>query len=803
MEIGVEETALILLNCKETAMKKIDFNEGWICNEKQVLIPHDAMIHEKRDPKSTGGSAHGYFPGGKYVYKKNFEVSQEMLDMHMEIEFEGVYRNSEVLVNGSTVVTHKYGYTPYCVNLDGKIKTGLNEIIVNVDNSEMPNSRWYSGSGIYRPVHLYVSDSTHIAYHGIKIDTVSINPAKIKVVTEITGSYDLVELEIINKSGEVVAKADGVEAEIAIENALLWDAKHPNLYECHVKVLKEGAVVDEDCQQFGIREISYSTKGLFVNGQRTYLQGGCIHHDNGILGAATWDKAERRRVRILKENGFNAIRMSHNPASDALVRACDEYGMYLMDETFDMWYIRKSKYDYALDFKECWKDDVAAMINRDYSHPSVIMYSIGNEVSEPGKPEGVELGKEIINFIKGIDPSRIVTGGMNMMIMGNYAKGKGQYDHVVEDAKKNETAKLDDGEPKNASLAFNIMASFVGSGMNKAGNSKKVDEITSPILDSLDVAGYNYGSGRYPLDGTEHPNRIVLGSETFPQDIYKNWEMVKKYDYLLGDFMWTSWDYLGEAGLGAWSYSGGMSFNRPYPWLLGGAGVIDILGNPDISCRNAQIVWNEIQNPVIGVRPVNHPGVRVSKSVWRGTNAIESWSWRNCDGNKTIVEVHTLETVAELLINNKSMGKKKTNGGEAQFKIKYQPGEVTAITYDNNGKETGRSMLKSADSKVSVKLLPEETNINAGDIVYIPVIIVDDEGNVECNADTKISITAEGGKLLGFGSANPCTEENYDEGSFTTYYGRALAVVYGANPGNIIVTAKSELGESSCRIKVN
>lgn len=229
--------------------------------------------------------------------------------------------------------------------------------------------------------------------------------------------------------------------------------------------------------------------------------------------------------------------MSHNPASDALIRACDKYGMYLMDETFDMWYLRKTKYDYALDFKDCWKEDVRAMINRDYNHPSIIMYSIGNEVSEPGKPDGVKQGKEIIGFIKKLDSRRIVTGGMNLMIMGNYAKGKGQYDNVGEDAAKNEAGGESGGTPQNASLAFNVMASFVGSGLNKAGNSKRVDAVTSPILDALDVAGYNYASGRYPLEQKQHPNRIILGSETFPQDIYKNWEMVKKYDYLLGDFM--------------------------------------------------------------------------------------------------------------------------------------------------------------------------------------------------------------------------------------------------------------------------
>lgn len=783
-------------------MKKVRFNDGWVCNGKAVHIPHDAMIHEKRDPKAPGGSAHGYFPGGKYIYKKNFDVTKEQLDKHMELEFEGVYRNCEVLINGKPAAAHRYGYTPFSICLDGQLIVGKNEIAVNVDNSDMPNSRWYSGSGIYRPVNLYVGEATYIKHQGIKIDILSVSPAKIKVETDVEGAYDTVEITIIDKDNNEAAHTNGLEAEITIDNVFLWDADTPNLYICHVKVVKDGAVIDEASAEFGIREVTYSTKGLFINGRRTYLRGGCIHHDNGILGAATWDKAEERRVRILKENGFNAIRMSHNPASDALIRACDKYGMYLMDETFDMWYLRKTKYDYALDFKDCWKEDVRAMINRDYNHPSIIMYSIGNEVSEPGKPDGVKQGKEIIGFIKKLDSRRIVTGGMNLMIMGNYAKGKGQYDNVDEDAAKNEAGGESGGTPQNASLAFNVMASFVGSGMNKAGNSKRVDAVTSPILDALDVAGYNYASGRYPLEQKQHPNRIILGSETFPQDIYKNWEMVKKYDYLLGDFMWTAWDYLGEAGIGAWSYTGGLPFNRPFPWLLGGAGVIDIIGNPDISCRNAQVVWQENDKPVIGVRPANHPGVRVSKSVWRGTNAIESWSWRNCDGNKTIVEIHSLEPIVELLINGRSLGKKKPNCGEAKYKVKYQAGEIKAIAYDMSGKVTGESILKSADKDVSVQLLPEEKVICKGDIAYISVVVADKSGIVESNADTKINIGVEGGELLAFGSANPCTEEKYDVGCFTTYYGRSLAVVYGTDTGNITVKADSELGSSQCKIEV-
>ena len=253
--------------------------------------------------------------------------------------------------------------------------------------------------------------------------------------------------------------------------------------------------------------------------------------------------------------------------------------------------------------------------------------------------------------------------------------------------------------------------------------------------------------------------------------------MVKKYPYLVGDFMWTAWDYLGESGIGAWSYTGGMPFNRPYPWLLAGAGVIDILGVPDASCKYAATVWGQLDKPVIGVRPVNHPGVRVSKSVWRGTNAIESWAWSGCGGNKAEIEVYAQAASVELLLNGKSLGRKKLKAYKAMFKTAYAPGTLAAVAYDAGGREISRSELRSADGKLHIQVEPEEKSVNSGEIVYIPVSLAGENGVVESNNDRKLTVTVGGGELLAFGSANPCTEERYDSGSFTTYYGRALAVV--------------------------
>lgn len=770
-------------------MKKISFNNNWSCNGKAVTLPHDAQILEKRSAEASDGG-HGYFPGGIYTYEKKFTAPAEWEGKKILVEFEGVYKNSTVSLNGVCVGGHKYGYTTFTVELTGLNYGAENTLTVVADNSKLPNSRWYSGSGIYRPVWLHIGDADHIEYQGVKITTLSIDPARVKVETKATGD---VAVEILD-GDTVVATGTGAVCEIQIPNAKLWSDVTPNLYTCRVTVGQD--VVEE---KLGIRVIEWSTKGLTINGKKTLLRGGCVHHDNGIVGAATYDESEWRRVRILKEAGFNAIRSAHNPTSRAMLEACDHYGMYMMDESFDMWYNRKNKFDYGCDFQEYWAEDTAAMVNRDYNHPSVLMYSIGNEVAEPHEQKGIDAGKAQIDLIHSLDATRPVTCGLNLMILGRAAKGQGIY----QDGEMNTEAtnKKKKTETQNASLAFNIMASFIGTGMNKGGNDPKIDAIATPIIDALDIAGYNYGSGRYPLEEKAHPERIIFGSETFPQDIYKNWEQVKAHPYILGDFMWTSWDYLGEAGIGAWSYTGGMPFNRPYPWVLAGAGVIDICGTPDASCRYASTVWGLEKAPRIGVKPVNHPGVRVSKSVWRGTNAIESWAWSNCDGNKAEVEVYSDAETVELLLNGKSLGKKKLKECKAIYKTKYAPGKLTAVAYDASGREVSRTELTSATGKASVTVKPEVTTAMPGQIVYVPIEILGENGVVESNADKKLTVSVTGGELLAFGSANPCHEDQYHTGTFTTYYGRALAILRVGEAGSVTVTVEGENASAEIQIE--
>lgn len=776
-------------------MKKQAFNTQWSFykqgskDAQTVDLPHDAMIHERRDPQSAGGSAVGFFPGGVYVYEKTFTAPTEWREKCVTFEFEGIYKNSKVFLNGQEAGSRPYGYSRFFVCADGFLRYGdENTIRVIADNSQMPNSRWYTGSGIYRPVYLHVANKTHIELDGVKVSTLSYAPAKILIETRANGGE--ISVEILD-GDQVIATGSGASVELGIENARLWSVETPHLYRCHVTLRENGEIVDEVTETFGIRMVEWSSKGLFINGQETLLRGGCIHHDNGILGACAYDKAEERRVRILKEAGFNAIRSSHNPTSRALLDACDRYGMYVIDETFDMWYMHKNKFDYASDFNEWYLEDTKAMVEKDFNHPSVIMYSIANEVAEPYQDRGVKLTKEMVDFIHTLDCNRAVTAGVNLMVIFMASKGRGIYKEEGGRAGEEKPGKQKK-QQASGSLFFNILTTFIGPQMNNMANSDGADKVTSPCLDALDIAGYNYTSGRYAKEGKKHPQRLIYGSETFTYDIAKNWEMVKKYPYLVGDFMWTSWDYLGEAGMGAWAYDGTTGFARPYPYLLAGCGAVDILGNIGAPAKYASVVWGLEKKPYIGVRPVNHPGKRVTRAVWRGTNAMDSWAWQNCAGNKVEIEVYADAHMVELFLNGKSLGKKKLKDFKVTYVTKYAPGTLKVVAYDQGGSKLSENELLSATGKTRIALTPEQSAAGAGDLVYLQVDLVGENGVVESNDDRKLNVTVEGGALLGFGSANPCTAERFDSGSYTPYYGKALAVVRAGQTGTLTVRVTGE-----------
>jgi len=778
-------------------MKRIDFINDWRffkegSGERIIDLPHDAMIEEKRNQGSPSSSAGAYFPGGLYTYEKSFNVPREWEDMKAVFQFEGVYRNAKVYINGKEAGGRSYGYVPFFADTDNLLNYGENNTIrVVADNSMLPDSRWYTGSGIYRPVWLWLGSRQHINIEGVKISTLSYSPAKIKIETSHTGGEINAE---VSRDGKLAASGSGSSIILDIPDAKLWSDENPNLYECRVTLSVNGKVTDEVTESFGIRLVEWNRNGLFINGKETLLRGGCVHHDNGILGARSYAQSEDRRVRILKNSGYNAIRSSHNPAAASLLSACDKYGMYVMDETWDMWYSHKSKYDYASEFLNNYKQDIESIVSRDFNHPSVIMYSLGNEISEPHEAKGVALMKEMTEYIHSLDGNRAVTCGINLWLITRASKGKGVYKEGggLSMDKKSSGKKI-------SSTLFNFVTSMVGTGINKGANSIYADKVTSPCIDVLDIAGYNYASGRYPLEAKAHPDRIIIGTETFPQDIAKNWKMVKKYPYLIGDFMWTSWDYLGEVGIGAWAYTDdGGAFMKPYPWLLAGTGAVDILGVPGAEAEYAAVVWGLRNKPYIGVRPVNHPGVKPAKAVWRGTDAVDSWSWKDCEGNNAFVEIYSDADSIELILNSKTLGRKKVRDFKAIFKTKYYSGTLTAVAFDSNGRELSRSALISADSRTGISVKPEKSSVKPGEIVYADICIADANGIIESNNDTKLNVTVKDGELLAFGSANPRTEESYLSGNFTTYYGRAQAVVRSKNPCLMTICVKSGNSEPVC-----
>lgn len=761
-------------------MRKIDFNQDWLFykedspKREKVSLPHDAMLREQRHPDAESGEAGAYFPGGIYHYEKIVYVPEEWENQHLVLEFEGVYRNAEVCINGEMIAGRPYGYSNFFVEMDDWLCYGQeNRIHVIADNSKVPNSRWYSGGGIYRPVQLYVGGKKYIKPEGIKITTISVNPPRVRIETDHTGGDVEVEIRF---QDQYVASGKGDNIELLILDAMLWSDETPDLYQCHVKLYENGVLVDEAIESFGIRSLEWSTKGLFINGKETLLRGGCVHHDNGILGACAYPEAEERRVRIMKETGYNAIRSAHNPMSKAMLDACDKYGIYVMDESFDQWYFHKNRYDYACDFEKWHEADLKSMVDKDKNHPSVIMYSIGNEVSEPYEAKGVDVAKEMVNWLHQLDATRPVTAGINLMLMHWAKMGIGLYKGEEKKGRKKPGKKKK--QKQSGSAFYNMIMQFVGTGMSKLANRKSVDRTTTPGFDVLDIAGYNYASGRYPHEGKIHSDRIVVGSETFPADLADNWRMVKKYPYLIGDFMWTAWDYLGEVGLGGWFYSDSQIPAKAYPWLLADSGAIDILGHIGAEGKYASVVWGKETKPCIFVKPANHPKEKIFRAAWRGTNAVDSWSWKNCTGNHTEVEVYSDAAYVELKMNGISCGRKVVKGYKAIFKVVYQPGILTAIAYDEKEREISRSELKSAKKEIGIRIISEKNaNSKEGNLIFVNIILADRDGIVESNADCKLKVSVEGGELLAFGSANPCTAENYLLGEFTTYYGRSMAVV--------------------------
>ena len=785
-------------------MQKIDFNKDWMCRcltrdeeAYPVTLPHDAMLSEPRTQESTGEGNIGWYIGGDYEYTRNFFVPEEYKGKKVLIEFEGIYHNGEVYINGKKAAYRPYGYTNFYVDTEGFFQYGKeNEIKVIARNADQPNSRWYSGTGIYRPAYLYVGEEKHIPVNGVRIRTLSYDPARIEVVVK-TSSPGEVSLEIEFEGNKVLAvkgestKENGqIEAyqtifQLDVPNAKLWDTEHPNLYTCKA-IFGE----DEVTETFGIRELIWNPQvGMTINGERVILRGACFHHDNGVLGACTYPEAEERKMRILKENGYNAVRSAHYPCSKALLDACDRVGMLMMDEYVDVWYIHKTKYDYAGQLADWWKQDLKDMVDKDYNHPSVIMYSTGNEVAETAQKKGIALTGDMTNYLHSLDSTRPVTCGINIFFNFLSSIGLGVYSD--DKAEKTAASKPEKKKKPVGSEFYNTLACLVGDYFMKCGATLyPCDLRTKDAYANMDIAGYNYGIFRYKHDLKKYPNRLILGSETFCKDAYSFWEIAKKNKRIIGDFVWAGWDYIGEVGDGAAEYSD-YKFEDPATRMTGGNGRIDLNGKPRAEAAYTRVAFERETGPFIAVDPV-YQKEKLRLTGWQLTKALESWAWDGCNGEPAKVEVYARAAQVELFINGKSAGKKKVKKCRANFNITYQNGEITAVSYDENGREINRYSLHTAGKETVLQVRPEEKTVKPEGLAFIQLQYTDSKGIWKPMEKHNIKVTVENGVLKGLGSPAPYVKGNYTDHTVATYYGEAMAVVQADGNGPVKVTVADE-----------
>nr|WP_199080276.1 sugar-binding domain-containing protein [Pedobacter sp. ASV19] len=733
------------IQADEASAKLSNFSDkDW----RSLDLPHDWSIEGKIHPKNPTGGGGGYFPSGIGWYRKTFRVPDKWKAKKTAIYFEGVYMNSEVFINGKSLGVYPYGYSSFSYDLTPYLNFGKeNVIVVRVDNSQQMNSRWYTGSGIYRHVWMIVTDPVHVAHWGVNITTPNVSSekavvqVKTKVKNETESAQSIVVKTILLKNSknigngqmQVVLPANSekeITQTIQVSAPKLWTPETPHLYQARIQVVKDKIVLDGTKTNFGIRSIKFTTKnGFLLNGKTVKINGGCVHHDNGCLGAAAFDRAEERKVELLKAAGFNAVRTSHNPPSEAFLDACDKLGLLVMDELFDCWKIGKNSNDYAKYFDQWWKKDLQAMILRDRNHPSIVMWSIGNEIVERGKPEAVETAKMLLQEVKKIDTIRPVT-----------------------------------------SAVVNL---------NKWEN-----------LDSLigvhDIAGYNYNLHTAPDDHKRVPSRIIVQTESYPKDAFNNWKLVQENNYVIGDFVWTAMDYLGESGIGRWYYSGDTPGehweNNFFPWHGAYCGDIDLTGWRKPISHYRSMLYNDNEKLYMAVRePVPEP-LEIKETWWSVWPTWQSWTWPGFEGKAVQVEIYSKYPKVRLYLNNKLVGEHETTREQqfkANFQIPYSPGLIKAAGVEN-GKEMESTILQTAGDAEKLNLTADRKEIlaNGQDLSFITIEITDRDGIFQPNGTNRLNFKIDGpGVIAGVANADLKDFEPYADDTRKAWKGRALVVI--------------------------
>ncbi|MFJ2503522.1 glycoside hydrolase family 2 TIM barrel-domain containing protein [Microbacterium sp. NPDC087592] len=795
-------------------MKRTAFNDGWQFRPKQnpfaelggvstpytdVTLPHDALIHEQRDPDGEGAVA--YFPAGAYQYRTTFTPAADLAGQRIVLEFEGVYRDATVHINGAFAGQRPYGYSGFTIDADRFLRSG-EENLIEVESRHGGDSRWYTGAGIYRDVWLHVGPAVHIPVDGVRVSASDIEPdgavVEVDVVVASTSNRREtidVAVTLTDPAGTTVARGTvpvTVEANgrsrsrqrLYVRAPQLWSAESPALYSAAVELVVDGAGIDDASAAFGIRKLQVDpAHGLRVNGEVVKLRGACVHHDNGILGAATFADAEERRVRLLKEAGFNAIRSSHNPMSVAMIEACDRLGVYVMDETFDMWTSNKMPHDYSLHFTEWWERDVESMVTKDFNHPSVIMYSIGNEIPETGSPAGGLTGRALAEKVRELDPTRYVTNAVNGMLA------------VMDDIKK---LAAQHGQADGDAAGINTLMAGPGEFMNQIGTSPMVTEKTAESFGVLDIAGMNYLDGRYVMDKELFPNRVIVGTETFPTRIDHNWALVTENAHVIGDFTWTGFDYLGEVGIGrAHHLAEGEtpSLSGPYPWIAAWCGDLDLIGSRRPASFYREIVFGLRTSPYIAVSRPGNEDKTFYAGPWTWSDSIGSWTWAGHEGTPLAVEVYSDAEEVELALDGEVIGTAAAgaeNRYRAEFTVVYRPGELTATAIRQGVRAEAFSLSSAGDA---THLVTRVENGPSGELAFIEIAVTDADGRVDTGADRLIDVRVDGdGVLAAVGSGDPAPTDTYDGPTHQTFDGLALAVVRRTGPGVVTVTVSADDG---------
>ncbi|MDR3717841.1 MAG: glycoside hydrolase family 2 TIM barrel-domain containing protein [Bryobacteraceae bacterium] len=698
---------------------------------------------------SPGKESTGWVVGGTGWYRKHFSVATLPPSARVEIVFDGVYMNADVWLNGEHLGNHPYGYTGFAFDLTPHLKRGGDNVLAVRVRNEGQNSRWYSGSGIYRHVWLTVTRDVRIPLWGVQVTTpeVSAASAVVKVAAQVEnlGSAATnvgVRLRLLDPRGvnlgvreELASLEKNGQSTVALTLPVtapkLWSPRKPQLYRAEVEIVSGGTVLDRVSVPFGIRSIEVDAeRGLRINGEVIKLKGGCLHHDNGVLGSAAIDRAEERRVELMKQNGFNAIRTSHNPPSPAFLDACDRLGMVVIDEAFDMWKRPKNPEDYHVSFEEWSERDIESMVRRDGNHPSVVFWSIGNEIPERGDPEGVAIAARLAAAVKRLDSSRPITAAIC---------------HFWENG----------GRPWAES---------------------------APAFASLDVGGYNYEWRNYEPDHERYPQRVMMGTESFAVEAFENWQMVEKHPYVIGDFVWTGMDYLGESGIGHttldWDNKNGLP---PFPWFNAWCGDIDLIGGKKPQSYYRDVVWGNSKLEMAVQRPIP-AGKTEELSKWGWSDELRSWTWPRAVGKTLKVRVYSTGDQVRLLLNGKEIGVRPVSMEtklRAEFDVPYAPGELKAIAL-KNGQELAVLAFKTAGKGSKLALKADRTKIqrSRNDLSYVTVEVQDEAGNVVPDAAVPVRFSLKGpAELAGVGNANPNEMASFRQPRRRTFRGRCLAVV--------------------------